>query len=175
MMQHRFALLMMTLITTASTKSNAQGSAGYDLFAFQGSRFRCVPTPVSARDSAQGIRIEMKFAEDDDVLRGRLIDVGYSATGEPLYLLTMANISAPDRPFSTDAAVVRFGPNSATTGIRIRPGPRLETLGASRADSIPAGLRALENVSPADGVRARALAVRLWNQRCLEGPTLPRP
>lgn len=175
MMKHMFASLTMISVMTVSTQSDAQNAAANDLFGFRESSLRCTSTPVSERDSLQGVRVAMKFVQDDDALTRRVIDVGYSTTGEPLYLLAMANISAPDRPFATEAAMVRFGPNNATAGIRMRPDSSVKILGAARADSVTARPRGMEDLSYADAARARALVLRLWNRRCLAPPTLRRP
>lgn len=175
MMTRRIALITMVLMLAVSTPGSTQAAAGRDLFAFPRSPFRCNKMPVSARDSSQGVGIAIKLIEGSDILSQRVIDAGYSSVGEPLYMVAMVNVQAPGRPFATDGAVVRFGPNNEAAGLRIRPRATLEILGPARADSIAAFARGLEHLSDSENARARDLAARLWDQRCSARPNTPQP
>lgn len=174
-MIRRFVLIGTAFVLAVASELSAQSSGERDLFAFPGGEFRCRQTPVSARDSIQGVRIAMQFAEGDDILSQRLVDVGYSAAGAPIYLVVTANVPAPGRPFSTNGVVVRFGPNNRTAGFRIRPDATHESLGSTRTDSMAAMARALEDLSDSETARAKDLAVRLWNRRCGARPISLQP
>ncbi len=175
MMIRRFGVIATASMLAVASEGSAQASRERDLFAFPGGQFRCRQTPVSARDSSEGVGIAMQFVEGDDILSQRLMDAGYSAAGAPIYLVVMANVPAPGRPFSTNGVVVRFGPNNRAAGLRIRPDTTRGSLGPTRTDSITAIARALEDLSDSENARARNLAARLWNRRCGSRPTSVRP
>lgn len=175
MMSHRILVIAVASMLAMSGNGGAQESGERDLFAAPGSPLRCRQIPVSARDSSQGVGTALRFIEGDDLLSQRQIDVRYSAAGDPLHLVVVANVPTTGRPFSTNGVVVRFGPNNKMAGLRIRPDTMHKTRASTRTDSLAALETALQDLSDAEKMRARDLAERLWGRRCGARSTPARP
>lgn len=156
-------LVIAMALVVGTTDLQGQSSNSPDLFSVPGNQLHCRQQALTSSDLNRGVGVALRFVEGAESLSERILDAGYSARGTPIYLAVMANVPAADRPFSTHAAIVHFGPRNQAVGLRIKPG---EGVGVPPIGSRTSPIEGGDQLSEPENVRARELAEKLWNLGC---------
>lgn len=166
MSTHRTLGTALGFFLVAGSGGEAQTAASYDPFAVPSGQLLCRIRPIEAGDASPGVRQAYSFIEGDNPLRQRVMDVGYTAEGRPVFLTIVANAPELGGSLVTHGVTAAFGREMFAVGLWMRGDAIADSAGVSTTDSTASMPRGWHHLTEPEAARALSLSIWLWGRRC---------